>query len=125
MLRFSLVGTLAVLLFDLFASYVSKFTAVDYRKFAIGSTVLYAVLGFVASDSYPREPIFPCAVATLVALVDASAGWYLSARVGPGRISKPVTLVLWCRVALYVVAKAVLIATAASFIAYALRTMVR
>lgn len=83
--RIALIGMLAVLVFDTLASLASRSLGFPYAKAAIGSFVIYAAVGFAAGRVAPIATA--AGIAAVVGLVEATAGWWLSWQIGPGRIS--------------------------------------
>jgi uncharacterized membrane protein YeaQ/YmgE (transglycosylase-associated protein family) len=82
------IGTAAVLAYDLLGSLAARAVPFPYGRLFIGSVVLYVVTGWLAATATPtpenpdRAAIMNAAI---VGLVDASAGWAVSWRLGPGR----------------------------------------
>ena len=66
-------GAVAVLMFDAAAAWASLVFGFPYGSVAIGSWVIYAVVGFVAGRYSGVLAALVAGVA--VGLVDASAGW--------------------------------------------------
>jgi hypothetical protein len=98
--RVLLVGGAAVVAFDALASLASRRFGFAYTSAAIGSWVIYAVVGFFAADS---GSIAAAALAgAAMGLVDATLGWYVSRRIGPGRVPGGLTMSRWMRVAITV-----------------------
>jgi len=77
-------GVVAALAFDTLASLASLKYGLAYNRFAIGSIIIYAVTGALAG--YFAGAFMALVAASTVGLVNATLGWYLAARLGPGRI---------------------------------------
>lgn len=105
--RAILGGMLAVLLFDAAASWASKSVGFAYSKAAVGSWLIYAVVGFVAGRA---AGVFAAVVAgAAVGLFDASAGWAVSWAIGAGRMPG-LTTAGWLRIAAFVATAAAAVA---------------
>ena len=85
-----LAGAGAVLAYDTLGSFASKRMGFAYRRLAKGSYVIYAVVGFCAA----LVGAFWSGVqsAAVVGLVDATAGWFISWQIGPGRLPEGTVL---------------------------------
>ncbi|APW41772.1 hypothetical protein [Rhodoferax saidenbachensis] len=78
------LGAVAVLIFDTVASLASNGLGFPYGYAAIGSVLIYAVVGYFA---FRRGGlIWVVGAAVLVALVDATLGLYISGQIGPGAL---------------------------------------
>lgn len=94
-------GAVAVLMFDAAAAWASLVFGFPYGSVAIGSWIIYAVVGFVAGRYSGVLAALVAGVA--VGLVDASAGWAISWMIGPGRVpGAELTAARWTAAAIYV-----------------------
>jgi hypothetical protein len=112
--RTILAGMAGVVAFDAIAAFASRALGFPYTRAAIGSYLFYFAVGFFAARASRASPLRGAAVAAaLVALTDASAGWWVSSLIGPGRPTESVELTVtrWAGVALAVVTFAVAIGT--------------
>ena len=82
--RLIVFGSIAVVVFDVIASIASMVLSVPYASFSIGSILIYAVAGYVAARLKPLH--FSAWVGGLIGLVDATIGWAISWKIGPGKI---------------------------------------
>ncbi|MGH2943577.1 MAG: hypothetical protein ACRDLN_12475 [Solirubrobacteraceae bacterium] len=83
--RLVLGGGVAVVVFDALAALASKTLEFDYALAELGSVLIYVAAGYAVGRV--RGDLRACSVAgALVSLVDATAGWAVSAAIGPGRI---------------------------------------
>jgi hypothetical protein len=78
-----IIGAILVLVFDTAASVLSASTGLEYSWFAIGSFVIYAVVGYIASGESLLRGVLASAA---VGFVEATAGWWISWQVGPGAV---------------------------------------
>jgi hypothetical protein len=76
-------GVVAVLAFDSLASLASLKYGLAYGRFVIGSIIIYAVTGALAG--YYAGAFMALVASSTVGLGDATLGWYVAARLGPGR----------------------------------------
>ncbi|HET6577638.1 MAG TPA: hypothetical protein VFG66_04910 [Gemmatimonadales bacterium] len=77
------VGASTVLLYDLVASLISRRFGIPYGRFSPGSFAVYAVTGSAAVQ--PGGLASAALAGLVVALIEATIGWALSWRLGPGR----------------------------------------
>ena len=108
-LRVALLGVVGILTFDVVASFASRVFAFPYVRATVGSYLIYFAIGFCAARASTVAPLRTAAIAAAVAgLAEASLGWWLSALIGPGRMTAGVELTLsrWIGVAIFVVAVA-------------------
>ncbi len=104
-------GALAVVIYDIVASIVSKYSGVPYARFTAGSLILYAAVGFFAARNKARRSLGLALLAGAVTgIVDASAGWTASSWVGPVVPAQHLTPLLWFIVAVIVVVSATILA---------------
>jgi len=109
--RVTLIGAVAIILFDALVAFVSVAMGISYAWGSLGSIVLYALVGYSAARTKPRTPLSAAALAgAVVGLADASGGWAISWAIGPGVIPG-LTVVVWILTALFVVVLATGIAT--------------
>lgn len=80
---FAQYGALAVIVFDLVASLISRHTGIPYVQFAVGSFLLYLCAGLITG--YAIGILASMVVAVALWLADTTLGWALSWIVGPGR----------------------------------------
>jgi hypothetical protein len=117
--RVIVIGAAAVLVFDLVASLASRSLGFDYARASVGSYILYFGIGFFAARGATSAPITNAAVAAaIVGLVDASLGWAISRRIGPGRPagSPQLTVRLWVTTAIIVIGLAAAVGAAGGFV---------
>ena len=109
--RVTLIGAVAIILFDALVAFVSVATGISYAWGSLGSIFLYALVGYSAARTNPRSPLSAAARAgAFVGLADASGGWAISWAIGPG-VVQGLTAVVWILTALFVVVLATGIAT--------------
>lgn len=82
-------SAVAVLAFDVVASLASLRFGIEYARFSIGSFALYAVAGAAAIATGGPWWSAPLAGAT-TGLVESTAGWAISSRLGAGLPPAPV-----------------------------------
>jgi hypothetical protein len=83
--RIVLLGGLAIICFDALAAVASQRFGFAYSKASIGSDIIYACIGFLATEgtaSITRGIL----AAAMVGVLDATIGWWVSWLIGPGRI---------------------------------------
>jgi len=77
-------GVLAVLVFDTAASFASINFGFPYTYAAVGSVLIYAMVGYFV---FRHRGFFSAiGAALLVEVVDATLGWYISWQIGPGAL---------------------------------------
>jgi len=105
-----------VLLFDSTACLASKRFGLPYARFAIGSSIIYCGVGVLASRSNAENAArFAILAGAFTGLVDASAGWWLSSMIGPGRPPRALHFGSWLAVAFLVMLNAAFFAAAGYF----------
>lgn len=81
-----LAGIGAVLAFDTAASLASRALGFSYSLATFGSYAIYFAIGFLAARAAPSAPYAAAMItAGIAGLADASAGWWVSWQVGPGK----------------------------------------
>jgi hypothetical protein len=114
-------GAFAVVIYDTTASVLSKGFGVSYGKFGIGSLLIYAAVGFLASRGKAERTAMAAVIAGgIVGFVDATIGWATSAAIGPGHPVRPLTPFLWTTVAIGVMLSSILLAV----IGYAVESLI-
>ena len=83
--RIVFCGGAAIVIFDALAASAAKTFDFDYALAVFGPFLIYGVVGCLVSRTGGTLPAAAVAGAA-VALVDATAGWAVSAAIGPGRI---------------------------------------
>jgi hypothetical protein len=78
-----LVGVVAVLVFDTLGSIASRRLEFAYSRLAPGSFLIYAIVGIAAGRSASLGTA--AASGAAVAFVEATIGWMIAWRIGPGR----------------------------------------
>src|SRR5260370_40754380 len=79
-------GVLLVLAFDTIAALIcARDPRLAYRNLWPLQFALYVIIGFVAGVSV-LDPRYVGAIGALTALVEATLGWAITWRIGPGRI---------------------------------------
>jgi len=76
-------GSLGILLFDTLGSLASKRFGFAYTSLTIGSMLIYAATGYFAGRTAPLATAALAAI--LVGVVEATLGWAISWKIGPGR----------------------------------------
>ena len=78
-------GALSVILLDMVGSFASLRFGFNYGILSVGSFIIYGVIGYavMSASGRLRESI---AAAVAVGAVDATLGWFLSWKIGPGEI---------------------------------------
>jgi hypothetical protein len=92
------LGSAAVVLFDVIASLAARYFGFIYARAAFGSCLIYLAIGFFAARLSPSSSLGAAAAATgITGLVDASVGWAVSWMLGPGRLAEgtPLTVPHW------------------------------
>jgi hypothetical protein len=100
------LGSAAVVIFDILASLASRRFGFAYARAGYGSYLIYLAVGFFAARASESNAIATAAVAAGVAgLVDASVGWAVSWALGPGRLPDglQLTVARWLSTAMFVV----------------------
>ncbi|HYM62244.1 MAG TPA: hypothetical protein VEZ11_15280 [Thermoanaerobaculia bacterium] len=82
-------GIVIVLAYDVIAATISKRFGFAYRNFAIGSMAIYFALGMIVARRAPLE--WWALGGAAAGLADATLGWLISAKIGPGRLEKRAT----------------------------------
>lgn len=84
MLRNILICCAIVLAFDSATSGISRATGVPYADFTLPEIAMYAVLGLVLERSagFGAPTMLPV---TIAAIVEVTAGWWISVEMGVGR----------------------------------------
>jgi hypothetical protein len=82
--RLVLLGAVAVVAWDTIASFAARILEFPYVWASVGSWILYLWIGYQAAAP-PRGVAAAAGAAAAVALVDASIGWAISWKIGPGR----------------------------------------
>ena len=83
-----LIGAAAVLSYDALASVLSKSSGIRYKNFTAGSFAIYTTVGILAAKWGVNAA--PAGAAT--GLIDSTLGWYVSAKIGPGKLVRPLTI---------------------------------
>jgi hypothetical protein len=84
------IGCFAVLLFDLLGATASRWLGFRYSQLAPGSYALYTATSVVAARLGPAW--IGIVAGAIVAFVEATVGWHISWRIGPGRPPAPTSL---------------------------------
>ena len=108
-IRVVVLGSAAVLIFDILASLASRQFGFAYARASVGSYLIYLAIGFFAARASASNAVGVAAVvAGIAGLVDASVGWVVSWALGPGRLPNglQLTLARWVTAAVFVVALA-------------------
>ena len=117
--RVVVLGSAAVLVFDLLASLASRHFGFPYARAALGSYLLYLAIGFFAARVSTWNAIAAAAgAAGISGLIDASLGWAISWALGPGKLPQGVQLTVprWVNTAVFVVAFAAAIGAIGGFV---------
>jgi hypothetical protein len=79
----ALLGSLAIVLFDIFSSFASLNFNIPYSLFSVGSFLIYACVGFFGAK---YGNLWKAALAAgIVGFTESTVGWYISWLIGPGR----------------------------------------
>ena len=81
----TLLGALAVVVFDALGSYASVRFGFAYTKLSPGSSIIYGIVGFSAGRTGALHT--GAIAAAIVAAIEATVGWAISWYVGPGRLA--------------------------------------
>jgi hypothetical protein len=76
-------GGAAIVLFDALAASAAEALDFDYALAVFGSFFIYGVVGHVVSRT-EGDPRASALAGAAVALIEATAGWAVSAAIGPG-----------------------------------------
>ena len=106
-----------MIIFDLIGSILSTALSFDYTWLAIGSLIIYATVGVLASKT---TFVFGPVAAGIVGLVDSTAGWYFSWLIGPGRVEGITPPMIFATVA-FVTVEAAFFGIVAAAVARALK----
>ena len=98
-------SALAILL-DVAAALVSRRTGLRYEAFAIGAFAVYGWCGYLLGGI--AGPALAASGTAIVALIEATLGWALAWRMGPGRPDAPTPRRVVRGIALAVLAAAAL-----------------
>lgn len=85
-IRLALIGAAAVVAFDAAASVASRVTGVAYSWATVGSWLLYAGFGYLASRAAGGSVQVAALTGAVLGATDASLGWAVSWALGPGRM---------------------------------------
>jgi hypothetical protein len=80
----TLLGALAVVVFDALGSYASVRFGFAYTKLSPGSSIIYGIVGFSAGRTGALHT--GAIAAAIVAAIEATVGWAISWYLGPGRL---------------------------------------
>ena len=82
----------SVLLFDTVGALASRYFGFPYSALTFGSLVIYMFLGWAVTS---RQSITSAALTgALVAFIDATIGWAISWRIGPGKVEATSTRII-------------------------------
>jgi hypothetical protein len=99
-----LIFSVLVIVLDTVAAVVSLRTGLRYEAFGIGAFAVYGWCGYLLGGS--AGPLLAASGTGIVALVDATLGWAIAWRLGPGRPVAPTPRRVVRGIALAVVAAA-------------------
>jgi hypothetical protein len=90
------------------ASLASQRLGFAYARASFGSYLIYLAIGFVAARGAAANAVAVAALTAVAGFVDASMGWALSWRIGPGRLPGGASLTIgrWIATAAFVIALA-------------------
>ena len=80
-------GALSVILFDVVGSFASLRFGFNYEILSVGSFIIYGIIGYAVMSASGRLSRSILA-AVAVGAVDATLGWFLSWKIGPGELPK-------------------------------------
>ena len=104
--RLLLFGPAVVLFYDAAASGLCRLSGIPYKNFTAGSLVIYFTIGVIAS----RWQVNSVIAGAVAGFTEATLGWLISAVIGPGRATRPLTISLAIIVIFSVTLSAVLLA---------------
>lgn len=78
-----LIGSFSVVIFDTIGSLASRKFGFSYSYLLIGSLLIYAIVGFIATK-YNGLMFAPLA-GGITGFIDSTLGWYISWAIGPCR----------------------------------------
>lgn len=81
----TVAGALGVLTLDTIGALASRRFGFRYAVLAPASFLIYGLVGYVAGR-YGRSELVGAVAGSLVGLVDATLGWWIAWRIGPGRL---------------------------------------
>ncbi len=109
-------GAVAVIVFDVLASFASRRFGFNYADASVGSFFIYVGIGFLAGRASPLVPIRRAASAAAIAgILDTSVGWALSSVIGAGQVPVGITFDLWLATAFFGTCLAALVGTIGGF----------
>ena len=77
-----LLGAITVLAFDTAASWAAKELGFPYTYASVGSALIYVIVGYFIFRQF--GVVRAIGAALVVAIVDATLGWFISWQIGPG-----------------------------------------
>lgn len=83
MLPLALFFTLILILYDALTAAIAKAIGISYDSFLVLAWVLFFFMGVIAGRKYGWFGTIPLVVA---ASLEATAGWYVAAAIGPGYV---------------------------------------
>ncbi|HTX58169.1 MAG TPA: hypothetical protein VMH02_00735 [Verrucomicrobiae bacterium] len=84
MFRLALLFSVVAVAYDALAAGIARALSISYDTFAILAFVLFFLMGLLAGrKAHAWTGVLPVAIA---ALVEATAGWYVAAAIGPGSV---------------------------------------
>lgn len=114
-----LIGIFVVISYDVIGSVLSRSLGFNYGLLGIGSLVIYGTVGFAAAK---EKLVAGILAATVVGLVDATIGWYLSWMIEPVTSIEEVTIFTIAFTIPIVITFAAVAGTIGSFIRRSLRS---
>lgn len=107
------IGAVAVIAYDAVTALASHQFGFAYTRAAVGSYLLYAMVGYFAAKSDGLRSAVRAGAT--IGLIDASVGWAVSWAIGPGRPSNgALTPVPWLVIAVIVASSATICAAIGS-----------
>ncbi len=88
----TLVGAIAVLVFDTGGALLAENIGFDYTSLSIGSSIIYIFFGFLGGRKSGWH--YGLFVGAVLGLVDSTLGWMISWTIGPGKPSEEMSTVL-------------------------------
>ncbi|HLX25745.1 MAG TPA: hypothetical protein VKR05_02030 [Candidatus Cybelea sp.] len=83
MLRLALFFTAILVLYDALTATIAKAIGISYDSFLVLAWVLLLLMGVLAGRKYGWLGLIPLVV---TAALEATAGWYVAAAIGPGYV---------------------------------------
>jgi hypothetical protein len=114
-IKVALIGSFAVIVFDVAASIASRAFSFPYTKASIGSFAIYFAVGYFAARATDQSRVWAALLADVfVGFTDGTIGWAVSFLIGPGRPKTELTFGRWLFSCGFVILTAVILGVVAS-----------